>query len=137
QIMNDYKCDDLLSKPTDLCNLNDSVFLSPSNINHKYNHSNSTTMKRANDENYRAATPTQTTGTPIRDFNGLKSVNNGGGGGGGVGGGGFIGNGVIHTGMDSVNGFSDKSMSSNIGRHNSMRSLAASVRPTNLSRTTS
>ncbi|CAH8560856.1 unnamed protein product [Schistosoma bovis] len=119
EVMNDDKCG-LFSKQTNPCSMNDSLFLSPSNVHH-----NPMNMKRTTDENCKTTTGAMNK-TPLRDLSGLRSLN-------GVGG---VGNGATNSGIDSANIFADKS-ANNIGRHNSMRSLAASTRPTNLSRTTS
>ncbi|TNN18594.1 Nucleoporin NUP53 [Schistosoma japonicum] len=119
QIMNDDKSG-LLVKQTTTNNMNDSIFLSPSTKN------NPTNVKRINDENYRTVNGVNK--IPLRDLNGLKSLN-----------GGSVGIPPATSGMDSANMFpSDKSSVGNIGRHNSMRSLAAaSTRPIHLSRTSS
>ncbi|CAH8573342.1 unnamed protein product [Schistosoma haematobium] len=119
EVMNDDKCG-LFSKQTNPCSMNDSLFLSPSNGHH-----NPMNMKRTTDENCKTTTGAMNK-TPLRDLSGLRSLN-------GVVG---VGNGATNSGIDSANIFTDKS-ANNIGRHNSMRSLAASTRPTNLSRTTS
>ncbi|CAH8821856.1 unnamed protein product, partial [Trichobilharzia szidati] len=99
-------------RQTNTSNINDSVFLSPSNNNSMNN------IRRGIDDANNKTTGTMNR-TPNRDMGGLKPPS-------------------LNAGMDSGNNMlTDKPVGSSIGRHNSMRSLAASNRPTSLSRTAS
>ncbi|CAH8820912.1 unnamed protein product [Trichobilharzia szidati] len=99
-------------RQTNTSNINDSVFLSPSNNNSMNN------IRRGIDDANNKTTGTMNR-TPNRDMDGLKPPS-------------------LNAGMDSGNNMlTDKPVGSSIGRHNSMRSLAASNRPTSLSRTAS
>ncbi|CAH8851574.1 unnamed protein product [Trichobilharzia szidati] len=99
-------------RQTNTSNINDSVFLSPSNNNSMNN------IRRGIDDANNKTTGTMNR-TPNRDMGGLKPPS-------------------LNTGIDSGNNMlTDKPVGSSIGRHNSMRSLAASNRPTSLSRTAS
>ncbi|CAH8290352.1 unnamed protein product [Heterobilharzia americana] len=107
QVMNG-ETSGLFCKQTNTSNINDSIFLSPSNH-----------VRRGVDENNQAIGTVNK--TPLRDLGGLRSN---------------VGDNSTNIGTDSNHTFSERPVG-NIGRHNSMRSLAASTRPTNLSRTTS
>ncbi|CAH8821842.1 unnamed protein product [Trichobilharzia szidati] len=99
-------------RQTNTSNINDSVFLSPSNNNSMNN------IRRGIDDANNKTTGTMNR-TPSGDMGGLKPPS-------------------LNAGMDSGNNMlTDKPVGSSIGRHNSMRSLAASNRPTSLSRTAS
>ncbi|CAH8820969.1 unnamed protein product [Trichobilharzia szidati] len=102
----------VLCRQTNTSNINDSVFLSPLNNNSMNN------IRRGIDDANNKTTGTMNR-TPNRDMDGLKPPS-------------------LNAGMDSGNNMlTDKPVGSSIGRHNSMRSLAASNRPTSLSRTAS